>query len=582
MSFLFLVVVVFAAVTQSQNTLCQADCAQRCGNNAQCLSACTGTQVNFTLSNSGMGNPLAIRFGRFSNDNPQLPQRMFVANQDGRLQYSDQSDLKNGPMTTMIDFSSRISTTVNRFAGYVEAGFVGMTLHPRFTTNGRFYVWYSIPRPDGNNASNTPNCSFTGGYGAAGPSNNRRNFGVDRPYVANVYADMLVLEEYQQLLSTAVAPLFLRRMLTLKHFFTNHYGINNLMFEENGKLLVALADGGCFFDQYATAQNRSFMVGKVVSVDVDANVLYAPPVNCSTPVALWGELQSACPVAYKIFTLYASGVRNFGHMSLDVHEGKINRYITMVGQNRAEAIYRFQWESNFGWYRRESRLCGCLYDDPLTDPQCDFRQTLAQCLNETSITGAYTYPLATLNQANDHVSSNAGGFVYRGSELPCALRGAYIWGDWSTKDVFTPGFPAPFNGTLQLFMLTPDDNGHNNDNVRQENSHGRVTVGGGLQRTVNYLGTWGYDAETNRMYMGVQDIIPPYVANVTSTRGQIYVLTAPLPYRAPAPGECAEIENTVNSLQNLYWLLLALTLIGLLLLVALLILASRRRGFWRR
>jgi hypothetical protein len=515
--------------------------------------------------------PLAIRFGRFSDDNPALPQRMFIANQDGRLMFSEQTSLKNGPLTVMIDFAAEIGTTINRASPYSEAGFVGMTLHPLFATNGRFYVFYSAPRPDGNNASNTPNCSFTGGYGPSGPSDNRRDFGVDRPYVDDVYTDLTVLEEYQQLSSTATAPLFLRRILTVKHFFTNHYGINNLMFEENGKLLLAVGDGGCFFDQYAVAQNRSFIAGKIVSVDVDSNALYAPPVNCTTPVVLWSELQAACAITYKIVTLYASGVRNFGHMSMDVYQGKINRYVTMVGQNRAEATYRFAWESNFGWYRRENRLCSCVYDDPLIDPQCDFRQTLEQCRNETSLTGSYTYPLVTLNQPNDHVSSNAGAFVYRGNQLPCALRGSYLWGDWSTKDVFTPGFPAPFNGTLQLFFTTPDINGLNTNQVQQENSHGRIRVGGGLLYTRNYLASWGLDPETNRIYMGVQDIIPPYYnGSRVSDRGQIYILTSPLVLaRHVDTDSCRDAEQCCSTVKSMSAGMLALEILGVLLLLGL-------------
>lgn len=507
-------------------------------NDNKCLNECLGEtgqiQVNFTLSSEGFGNPTAIRFGRFSDDNPLLPQRMFIANQDGRIMFSDQSDLKNGPLTTMINFESAISTTVNHFGAYAEAGLLGLELHPKFHMNGRFYVWYSIPRT-APNVTNTPNCSFTGGYGPAGPSKNKRNFGVDRTYDPDVYKDLLVLEEYVQLSSLAVAPTFVRRMITQKHFFTNHYGINNLMFEENGKLLVVMSDGGCFFDQYGVAQNRAFMNGKIVSVDVDANSLYIPIAQCTTPTLLWTELQAACPTTYKIFTLYASGVRNFGHMSMDIHEGKINRFVVMVGQNRAESLYSFAWESNFGWYRRENRLCSCIVTDPLRDPQCDFNQTIAECMDETSISGAYTYPMMSLNQANDHVSSVAGGFVYRGTELPCGLQGVYIWGDWSTKDMFTPGFPAPFNGTLQLFHVSPNSNNINTNQNTQENSHGKILIGGGLTSNVNYLASWGYDYETNRIYMGVQGMIPPYNSTTgnVSTLGQIYILTSPVKALTP-------------------------------------------------
>jgi hypothetical protein len=248
---------------------------------------------------------------------------------------------------------------------------------------------------------------------------------------------------------------------------------------------------------------------------------------------------------------------------MDREAGRINKLITMIGQNDAEAIFRFQWESNFGWPRRGNRKCSCVTDDALIEAQCDFRQTLAQCLNETSYIGAYEYPLVSLNQANDHVSSNAGGFVYRGSELPCSLYGAYIWGDWSTKDMFTPGFPAPFNGTLQLFHTSPVPDAGSR---YEENRHGKLRVGGGLLYEKNYLATWGYDLETNRIYMGVQDIIPPYYnGGEVSDRGQIYILTSPYAHQNHHHHD-EEEENE----QKLNWLI-GLVAVALFLLLIILI-----------
>ena len=69
----------------------------------------------------------------------------------------------------------------------------------------------------------------------------------------------------------------------------------------------------------------------------------------------------------------------------------------------------------------------------------------------------------------------------------------------------------------------------NTNQVQQENSHGKIRVGGGLLYTRNYLASWGLDTETNRIYMGVQDIIPPYYnGSRVSDRGQIYILRSPI------------------------------------------------------
>ena len=60
---------------------------------------------------------------------------------------------------------------------------------------------------------------------------------------------------------------------------------------------------------------------------------------------------------------------------------------------------------------------------------------------------------------------------------------------------------------------------------------------------MNYLASFGYDKETNRIYMGVQDIIPPYYGEEeVSDRGQIYVLTPS--YRIRENGTLRNIDTT--------------------------------------
>ena len=504
-----------------------------------CFEKCTGSgpnpiEVNFKCANEGYSIPTAIRFGRARGDNPQAPQRMFVASQDGIVRMSSQNSRKSGTQKVILNLSSDIGGTINTNLAISQGGLVGFELHPRFSRNGKFFVMYSVPREDGT-VANTPNCSTNGGYGSSGSSDNRRNFGQDRAYVADNYNDLLIIEMWF-LHSARYEAQFLSTIIVTKHFFNTHYGWDTLFFEENGKLLAYIPDGGCHYDQFGVAQNRDFILGKVIYIDVDHNSTITPlwdddddddtppPLppyiglsNCTTPVALWSELESACPYNYMVYGIYSSGVMNGGHMSMDRHNGVLNHYLSSDTTNAQVGIYRFEYESNFGWVTWDAQVCTCILGDYFMDPVCDFNQTIAQCLADmTSITGAFTKPLVALNYPVDQVISNIGGHVYRGNELPCSLRGRYIWGDmikWNVAD----------NEAATRFRLWTTNQA--SSQVNQATAHEKLRLGEGLKDEENYLYSFGYDRETNRMYVGVSPSAKSIVDDVASTEGKVYQLT---------------------------------------------------------
>lgn len=461
----------------------------------ECFSHCTGTgyhspAVHFRLSNTGYSIPQAIRFGRVPGDSKDLPRRMFVASQHGLITLTHQNVGKGGSQTRVLNLSPLIQSS--------GGGLTGFELHPHFHSNGRFFVWYSQPRYDGNNVSNTPNCSSEGGYGSSGPSDDRRNFGTTRPYLPDVYTDIQVLEEYY-LESANHNATFVSRLLTVKHFFNTHYSSDALRFDENGKLLVYVSDGGCIYDQFGVGQNRAFLPGKVIAVDVGGGGI---DFQCDAPVALWSELQASCPAWYPSFILYASGCREGGHISLDKYDGLLNRYLSSDGESNQDAVYRFGWESNFGWVTREGQLCCCVEGDPLIDPVCDFNQSILDCnALITSNTGSYTNPMVALNHRMDRVSNVVGGFVYRGEDLPCSLRGRYLLGS------------NDGNGTFRLYSARTQPG---------EDDYGKIVSASGLINQKNYLSVFGYDEESGRIYVGLHP--SPSGATQPLTTGQIFLL----------------------------------------------------------
>jgi len=469
--------------------------------------------VDVDLIHYGIGGPTSIQFGRLPGDKSYWGNRMFIATQDGRVFYSAQGG--GGALTLLLDVSSFL-TPLSAF--YDEEGLLGLALHPYFYTNGRFFVYYTTPAI---NATSAPPCFFAGGLG--GQPGTRQGL-PHRPYNATEYASAVVLEEYSAGPEGSEPSTFVNRWLTMKHPFTNHNGIDNLMFDsENNDLLIAVGDGGCYLDQFGFAQNRSHLLGKVLVVDVNSVSRVAE--NCTTEVGTFEELGAACPNTRILTNLYAMGVRNAGHMSLDKHNGIVNRYIAFIGQNRKEAIYRFEFESNFGWVTLEGNECTCLLNDPLRVTNCDFEQTVDECRSASTAIGyvGYTLPLVTANQVTSRTRSIVGGHVYRSNALGCIFEDAYIFGDWSQGDNGIPGFPAPFTGEPTLWIVRPDDNGHNNGD--RELSKGRVRIRRGLVTNKNYLYSIGYDAESGDFYLGVNgQISPVQPGGAPSIVGRIYKL----------------------------------------------------------
>jgi hypothetical protein len=149
---------------------------------------------------------------------------------------------------------------------------------------------------------------------------------------------------------------------------------------------------------------------------------------------------------------------------------------------------------------------------------CDFNQTIAECLADvTSLSGEFTKPLVALNYQVDNVRMDVGGAVYRGTDLPCNLRGRYIWGDRSQWYIYPQDRPL---GQFRLYTTNPFS-----DQVNQATAHELITIGWGLKDEENSLFSFGYDKETNKMYIGVSSLTQAIYDDVPSTEGKVYLLT---------------------------------------------------------
>ncbi|MBI5103563.1 MAG: PQQ-dependent sugar dehydrogenase [Solirubrobacterales bacterium] len=172
-------------------------------------------------------------------------------------------------------------------------------------------------------------------------------------------------------------------LLAVEQPYENHKG-GTVLFDERGRLLVSLGDGGSAFDPEGNGQDPDDRLGGILRRERDG----------------WRTV--------------AFGLRNPWRMSFDDETGML--WLGDVGQDRVEEVDAFFLPEqgvplpNLGWAAYEGHL-------PLG------RKELA---DESE--GRLTWPLTEYRHRGGHCSVT-GGFVYRGEAID-ELRGRYVYGDF--------------------------------------------------------------------------------------------------------------------------------------------------------
>lgn len=289
--------------------------------------------------------------------------RRFIADQPGQIRIVDSSGTVLP--TPFLDISSRM---VSLSPNYDERGLLGLAFHPGYSTNGRFFVFYSAPTTDAND-------------------------------------DAAILAEFKVSSTNAnVADASSQRiLLSVEKPDFNHNG-GCVSFGQDGYLYVSYGDGGGEADEHGTygnAQNLSTVLGKLIRINVDSGSPYGIPSDnpfVSTP--------GARP------EIYALGLRNPFRFSFDrggTHQG----FLADVGQEVWEEVNLIRKGGNYGWRMMEGNHA--------------FDPTIAPGLG-VSIP-SLDFPIYEYGHGASGLCV-IGGFVYRGSAYP-QLVGKYVFGDWS-------------------------------------------------------------------------------------------------------------------------------------------------------
>ena len=294
--------------------------------------------------------------------------RLFILERVGRIRILQDGELLEEPF---LDIKEIVKYD------YLEQGLLGLAFHPDYAANGRFFVYYTDWRTNGN--------TFLVEYSVS-----------DDPNLADPESATVLLTHDQP--------------------YVNHNG-GTIRFGPDGYLYVAMGDGGLAGDPYRNAQDLSNLLGKILRIDVNVEDegTYRSPVDnpfmgrvIDSPSAEEAA-QDGDYLPDARSEIWAYGLRNPWQFSFDPATGDL--YIADVGQNSWEEI-NFQpagstggW--NYGWPMMEASHC---YPEG------------SQC----GTTGQL--PVAEYDHSGENCSITGIG-VYRGS-ISTSLDGIYFNADY--------------------------------------------------------------------------------------------------------------------------------------------------------
>jgi glucose/arabinose dehydrogenase len=297
------------------------------------LNATAQQTVVLTLVADGLSSPVAMDCPKDGS------KRLFICEQTGKIKI-----VKAGKVLPLpfLNISSKLDNVKNKI--YSEKGLLGIAFHPKFKSNGRFFVYYSAPSKNKDSDHKSILAEYT-------VSSN--------PDVADPASEKIIMETEEP--------------------ESNHNG-GQLVFGPDGYLYIGLGDGGGAGDDHGingNGQNLGTFLGKILRIDVDSKKPYVIPAN--NPFV---NNTNAKP------EIWAYGLRNPWRFSFDRKTGRL--FCADVGQNQWEEIDIIEGGKNYGWRLKEGNHCyrpasNC-DSDGLTPPISEYDHGLG-----VSITGGFVY-----------------------------------------------------------------------------------------------------------------------------------------------------------------------------------------------
>jgi glucose/arabinose dehydrogenase len=332
--------------------------------------------INLNLITDGLASPVGLV------ESPDNSGRLFVVDQTGQIYI-----IKNGTRIgeTFLNIQSKL---VARSGNQDERGLLGLAFHPQYSSNGRFYVFYSAPLREGG-PEGWDHTNYVAEYTVS-----------DNADVANVNSESIIL--------------------VMDHPQANH-NAGMIAFGPDGYLYISTGDGGGGNDNGVGHTDDWYpdntggngqditqnLLGSILRIDVNNESSYdIPPDN---PFVNNDGLDE----------IYAFGLRNPYRFCFDP-EGNV--ILADAGQELYEEIDLIEKGGNYGWNVKEGAHCFSTTDPDSPPSTCPVEDVDGNALIDPVI-----------EFTNSRTSSNGlgnvsiGGYVYQGDKLPF-LSGYYLFG----------------------------------------------------------------------------------------------------------------------------------------------------------
>jgi len=331
---------------------------------------------------------------------------IWVTEQTGKIRAIKNGKLSNIPV---LDLGGKLPK-IN--PGYEERGLLGIALHPRFSANKKFYVFYSIPPTGKFNHTDVVSEFTLGGNGQADPKTERIILSAEKPD-------------------------------------GNHNG-GCVQFGKDGYLYISFGDGGGQGDkhgEFGNGQDLNTWLGKILRVDINTDSGYLVPKD-NPFIGKAGAKPE----------IWAYGFRNPYRFSFDRASGLL--FAGDVGQDTWEEVDIVKSGGNYGWRLAEGTHCynpasGCDING-ITMPIAEYNHR-----EGVSITGGYVYNGKQIPVLKSkYLFADWTGPVYYLQKIGNAWQRGKVTLQNIPENLKITGFGEDPTG--ELYMLTNPDTGPGN------------------------------------------------------------------------------------------------------------------------
>lgn len=377
---------------------------------------------------------------------PDGSNRVFLGNQEGKIWLATVPE-EGSSGTLVFDESDPFVDLTDEVHFDTTFGMMGMTFHPDFARNGRFFVSFNCDKVQSPQCSGRCSCNSDVNCDPSklAPDNGAqpcRYHTVISEFTANGTGS-------EDSMKTSASSSEVRRIFTMGLPFTGHHGGQILFGPEDGYLYFMMGDGGSIGDPYNFSQNKKSLLGKIMRLDIDV----IPSAKEIIDLGLWGnysiprdnpssedkELQPE---------IWALGMRNPWRCSFD-SERPSYFLCADVGQEIYEEVDVITKGGNYGWRAYEG--------------YAPYKSTESPEVNMSSVPLNPIFPVMGYSHSdvNKHEGSASitGGYFYRSVADPC-MYGKYLYADlyahflWAAEE--TPENSGNFTSTSIPFSCAHD------------------------------------------------------------------------------------------------------------------------------